>query len=481
MDQRNSRLLAATCLCLVCGLPGAQSARAETLQQALMLAYQSNPRILAARDRLRATDEQIAQAISLFRPSVTLTVSGGLSTTRTAINRRDRSATAALTTTQQGVSGTRTNPSGTSLTVTQPLFRGGREYAEVRRAESVIRAERARLHTAEQDVFIEIVRAYMNVVRDEAILRLRINNVTVLQRQLQAVRDRFNVGEVTRTDVAQAEAAVARAEAARVLAQANLDNSRANYTNLVGKRPERLSDPRVTFPLPAQLPFALDIARRVNPTIVAAFYEEYAARNSVDSITGELLPQINLNGTVSQSFDQSTPDSRTNAASLVATVTIPLYEAGATYSRARAAKQTVFQRANDLAQARRTTEEAVTRAWDNLQAARSSVRAFEAEVRANGIALEGVRQENRAGLRTVLDVLDAEQRFLDSQVNLTSARRDVTVNMHELIAAMGQLTAMDLRLPVPIYDASAYYRAIKYLPFGLGPSTGRPPASPAGD
>jgi hypothetical protein len=172
------------------------------------------------------------------------------------------------------------------------------------------------------------------------------------------------------------------------------------------------------------------------------------------------------------------PDRRSDSASLTLQMTVPLYESGATHSRARAAKQTVFQRGNDLAQARRTVEEAATRAWQTLQAARASVRAFEAEGRANAVALEGVRQENQAGLRTVLDVLDAEQRLLDSQVNLVSARRDVIVASYQLAQAMGKLTAIDLQLPVLIYDATAYYRAIKYLPAGIGPSTGAPPPKP---
>jgi TolC family type I secretion outer membrane protein len=448
----------------------ASPAGAQSLAQSLVLAYQNNPRILAARDRLRSVDEQIAQAISLFRPSVNLQLGAGAATSKTWTKSEIPGVS--------GIRGTRTTPAETVLTITQPIFRGGSEYAEVRRAESLIRAERGRLFAAEQDVFIEVVRAYMNVVRDEAILRLRINNVAVLRRQLQAVRDRFEVGEVTRTDVAQAEASVARAEAERALAGANLEISRAAFTNLVGRRPGRLVEPRLALVLPAQLPLAIEIARSNHPAVVTAFFEEYAARSAVDSITGELLPQISLNGTLSQTHDRSGPDSKTNSASLTATVTVPLYESGATYSRARAAKQIVFQRGNELAQSRRTVEELTTRAWDTLLASRASVSAFQAEVRANEIALEGVRQENQAGLRTVLDVLDAEQRLLNSQVNLVGARRDVVVAAYEVIASIGRLTAIELRLPVPIYDATSYYRAIKFLPFGLGPSIGKPPTGP---
>lgn len=440
-------------------------ARAETLTQALVQAYQGNPRILAARDLLRAIDEQVAQAISLLRPTVTLNVSTGYDTTSTRIN-------------NVGRTGDRSGLTSSSLALTQPIWRGGREYAEIRRAEATIRSQRARLQTTEQDVFFEVVTAYMNVVRDEAIVRLRANNVAVLQRQLQAVRDRFNVGEVTRTDVAQAEAAVAGAEGQRVLAIGNLESSRANYANLVGRPPQRLSEPRPPAFLPAAFGLALAAAKSTNPTIIAATYDEFAARHSVRSITGELLPQISVSGLLSRSLDSASPTTQINRAQVTLNLTVPLYESGSTYSRARAAKQTVFQRGNDLAQARRSVEEVATRAWQTLQAARAGVRSFQAQSRANAVALEGVRQENQAGLRTVLDVLDAEQVLLNSQVSLVSARRDMIVASYQVAQAMGRLTARDLRLPVQIYDATAYYRAIKYLPLGLGPSTGRRPPTP---
>jgi outer membrane protein TolC len=263
-----------------------------------------------------------------------------------------------------------------------------------------------------------------------------------------------------------------------VLAIGNLENSRANYTSLVGRPPARLSEPRPPAFLPAAFGFALANAKTTNPAIIAATYDEVAARHGVRSITGELLPQINLNGSLSRSYDSGGPSTRSDGASLTVSVTVPLYESGSVYSRVRAAKQTVFQRGNDLAQARRSVEEVATRAWQTLQAARAGVRSFQAQSRANGVALEGVRQENQAGLRTVLDVLNAQQILLDSQVSLVSARRDMIVASYQVAQAMGKLTAADLRLPVVVYDATAYYRAIKYLPFGTGPSMGAPPPRP---
>ncbi len=457
---------AAVALSAGAALFAAAEVRAESLTQAFVQAYQSNPQILAARDALRVVDEQVAQAISLLRPTATATFTGGFATSRNTIEDVSRT-------------GSRTRPASASLTLSQPIWRGGKEYAEIKRAEATIKAQRARLLDTEQSIFFQVVTAYGNVVRDEAILRLRINNVGVLQRQLQAVRDRFNVGEVTRTDVAQAEAAVAGAEAQRVLAQGNLENSRANYTNLVGTPPQRLVEPRPPIFLPANFALVLTTAKTQNPTIIAATYDEFAARHSVRSVVGELLPQISLNGSVARSLDPGAlPNTRNDSASLTVSVTVPLYESGSVYSRVRAAKQTVFQRGNDLATARRAIEQSATQAWQTLQAARASVRSFESQSRANAVALEGVRQENQAGLRTVLDVLTAQQTLLDSQVSLVSARRDVIVASYQVVQAMGRLTAVDLRLPVLVYDATAYYRAIKYLPFGTGPSTGAPPPKP---
>src|SRR5262245_26239317 len=242
----------------------ASGVRAETLTEALISAYQSNPQILAARDLLRATDEQIAQAISLLRPTATGTFTGGFET--------------ATQTTEGARLGSRTRPASGVLTLTQPVYRGGTEYATIKAAEAVIRSQRARLLSTEQDIFFQVVTAYVNVIRDEAILRLQTNNVLVLQRQLQATRDRFNVGEVTRTDVAQAEAAVAGAEATRVLAQGNLESSRAVYTNVVGHPPVRLVDPRPPIFLPATFDIVLASAKSYNPTIIAATYDEFAAR-----------------------------------------------------------------------------------------------------------------------------------------------------------------------------------------------------------
>lgn len=452
--------------CALAGLPVAllavtaptTEAAAETLKQALVRAYNANPRLRAARATLRATDEQMAQAFANWRPTVRAIGQAGRRVSKSS-------------------PGTNlyTTPYSGRLTLDQPLFRGGSSFAQLRRARNNIRAQRARLIDTEQDVLLDAVTAYMNVFRDEAVLRLNINNQRVLRRQLRATRDRFEVGEVTRTDVAQAQARLARATADRIQSEGDLESSRANYKNVIGAVPVNVRRPQMPVRVPKSRGQLIRISRQSNPNVIAALFTEASARSDVANIRGELLPQISISGEASRSFDSSFRNTRSDAASVTAQVVIPLYQAGSVTSRLRAAKQTASQRRMELIQARRESIEAATRAWASLLTARSQVQAFESEVRANQIALEGVRQEARAGSRTVLDVLDAQQELLTSQVSLVRVQRDETVARHQVRAAMGRLTSVTLRLPVKAYDARQYYRDVRYKLWGLGRSSTRPP------
>ncbi|MGE0737334.1 MAG: TolC family outer membrane protein [Alphaproteobacteria bacterium] len=431
----------------------------EMLEDALAKAYATNPQIESARAKLRATDEQFPQALSNFRPTVELQANLGYEWQR---SRTEIDNTPVY---NRGEN----MPRGYSVQVNQPIFRGGRTIAQIRQANNNISAERARLVTTEQSVLLAGVVAYMNVVRDMALVRLNVSNQQVLRANLQATRDRFNVGEVTRTDVAQSEAQLARATAARVQAEGNLEVSRANYQNIVGELPPgNLTSPRRVLELPKTRAELVEIARTNNPNVIAALFGELSTRNQVDLIAGELLPSITVTGSVGRSYDSSFRGQRSDAASIVATLTMPLYEAGSITSRLRAAKQQVGQARYDLAQSRRAVIENAIRAWEVLVSARAQVVAFTQEVRANRIALEGVRQENRAGLRTVLDVLNAEQTLLNSNVNLVNAQRDREVAQYDLWSALGWLTAQQLGLKVALYDPKKHYNDVKWKPWGLG-------------
>jgi outer membrane protein len=425
---------------------------AESLTEALSKAYTTNPQLQSERAGLRATDEEIPQALANWRPTVTFTGEKGK-------QRID-----------QNTSTTERNPSTLEFEVTQPLFRGGRTISDTRRAEAVIKAGRAQLKSTEQGVLLAAVRAYMNVVRDLAVLELNRNNEQRLQRQLQAAQDRFQVGEITRTDVAQAEARLARATADRIQAEGAAVNSRATYRSVIGDAPGTLSKPGEVMDLPVNEQESQSAAEKRNPDVVNARFLAESARHNIGLIRGELLPSVDLTGTLSKREDSASRGSQRDVAEITATLTVPLYQAGDVYSRLRAAKESLNQRFENLDNARRTALELGTSAWNTLQTERAAVRSFQAEVRASAIALEGVEREALVGSRTVLDVLDAEQELLDAKVNLVRSERDEIVARFGLKSAVGALTARQLKLPVPLYDELKNADNVRDKWFGAGKS-----------
>jgi TolC family type I secretion outer membrane protein len=430
-------------------------ARADALQDALVQAYQNNPALLAERARLRATDETVAQALSNWRPTVSISGDAGYEyRSRTLTGADKRSET--------------TVPRGGTLSIDQNLYRGGRTTAETRQADNLVRSDRARLLGTEQTVLLNAVTAYVDVVRDQAVVELNINNERVLRRQLEATRDRFSVGEVTRTDVAQAESRLSRSTAERIRAEGDLVNSRAAYRNVVGTAPGKLAPAKPLRDLPANETETVSLARERNFAVIEADFVERAARDQVDQVTGELLPTVTLSGDMSRDFEGVNSDSETDTVSIIANVSVPLYQSGSVSSRVREAKQVVAQRRNERNRAVRDAREEGTRAWEDLETARAQIRSFTAEVRATTIALEGVQQEALVGSRTVLDVLDAEQELLDASVSLVRAERDEVVAAYQLRRAVGRLTAESLKLPVKKYDFTSNYRRVRNKWFGLG-------------
>ncbi len=442
--------LIVVCVGFVLGLAG--RAQAQTLNEALVATYSSNPTLRAARAELRAVNENVAQAVSNWRPDVEAI--GSLGAKHTEV--------------QDPVEkGESTIPLDASLRVTQPLYRGGRTLAATARARNQVQAQRARLKSVEQDVFFDGTTAYMDVWRDQSVLQLNFNNEQVLQRQLEASRDRFTVGEITRTDVAQSESRLAVATANRIAAAGDLAASRARFQRVVGTLPELLSAPPPLGGLPQSQDDVIRRSLQENPDVIAAGFDERAADRSVREIEGELYPEISLRGDLSHDDETSSRNSEFQSASLIAQITVPFYQQGAVASRVRAAKQTSSQRRLDVEAARRQAQDEAIQAWENLITAQAQIESFNASVRANEIALDGVRQENQVGARTILDILDAEQELLDSQVNLVRAQRDARVAGYQVLSAIGRLTARDLNLPVQIYDLEKDYNAVRGLWFGL--------------
>ncbi len=432
-----------------------QPATAESLAEAIIMAYQSNPTLQAQRAALRVADEGVPQARSGWRPNVEIVGDAGY---RYQNN-------------DPGSDGDRDLYSA-NLRVTQNLFSGFGTVADVKRAKHSVRAERARLTITEQEVLLNAVRAYLNVVRDEAVLQLNINNEKVLNRQLEATRDRFNVGEVTRTDVAQAEARVARARADRVRARGDLRISRGVYVQIVGKEPGKVRKPPSAENLPSSLQESVQLSLDSNPVVLASLYDERAAWQNVRVVRSRLLPRVDLVGEGGRSIDQTAADSTVDSAQITAQLTVPLYQRGSVSSQVREAKQVLSRNRQRLSEARRQATEDANNAWESLVTARARIRSFNSEVRANRIALEGVQQEALVGSRTVLDVLDAEQELLDAQVNLVRAERDETVAQYELLSAVGRLTAKAMQLETDVYDEQRYYRQVQDKWWGFGEDTG---------
>lgn len=456
--EQGRRILSAALAITVVGF----GANAQTLEDALVKAYQSNPTIKADRARLRATDEGVPQAISNWRPTVDLSGSTGWDRTDSTTSRTVRNRTTEIS-----------NPASATLSVTQNLYRGGRTIAATEEAENNVRADRARLSSTEQGILLNAATAYADVVRDQAVLELNENNERVLQRQLEATQDRFRVGEVTRTDVSQAESRLSRATADRIAAEGSLIDSQANYENIIGERPGRLQSEPPLGGLPGSLDDATSAAKDGNFDVQRTRFIEASARNNVDEIVGELLPAVSVTGSLQTNHETVNSNSESQEMSVIAQVSMPLYASGSVTSRVREAKQLVSQRRDELAQAVRDAVEDATEAWQQLSTGRAQIEAFTAEVTAAEIALEGVREEANVGSRTVLDVLDAEQELLNARVSLVRAQRDVLVATYQLRQAVGSLTARQLGLPVQLYDVETNYRDVRGKWWGLSAGDGR--------
>ena len=460
MSGRIGRLAGFTAGVALTAILISPAAFAESLEEALASAYQNNPTLLAERASLRATDEGVATALSGWRPTVQIDGDAGFSESETT------SVTSGFTTTTTKDS---LQPRSFSFSITEPLYRGGRTQAETQSAENLVDSGRAGLAETEQRVLLDAVTAYMDVLSNHTVVQLNRNNERVVERQLQAARDRFEVGEVTRTDVAQAEARVAQAKADRIGAEGDLISSRATYRQVVGDLPGKLEWPASIGGVPANERDALQAASTANPTIVSANFAELAARDDIDVATSDLLPQVSLRGAYDRSYDVSAFTEESDSLSISAVVTVPLYQSGAEHSAVRRSKQVASQRRLEYEEARRAIFEEVTRAWESLITAQAQITAFHSQVRAAELALEGVEQETLVGLRTTLDVLDAEQEVFAARVNLVSAERDAVVSSYWVKATMGELTAGALEFPVERYDADAHYRSVRDKWFGLSP------------
>jgi TolC family type I secretion outer membrane protein len=446
-------------LALVAGLgwPVPQAA-AESLYDAMARAYMGNPTLRAARAEQRATDESVAQAMSGWRPTVTANA---------AIGRQHTDTVPAGSSTE--IEST-TTPGSLSISLAQPVFRGFKTVNGVKAAKAAVAAGQQGLLATEQNVLFQVVSAYMDVVRYRSVVGLRAKNVSVLQEQLRAAQARFNVGEVTRTDVAQARARVAAAQAAQTGSEARLAAAVASYAKLVGAAPGSLTYPKLPR-LPKSLDAALSTASETNPGILAAALVEEAAVHQVEVAKGDLLPTIALKADASASDALNLKGGEQRSASIMGVISVPLYDGGYTYSKVRAAKQTASQKRIQVIEANRAVREGVSVAWNSVFAARQMISAAGSQISAARLALEGVRQEYAAGSRTTLDVLNAQAELYDAQISLVNAQHDEVVAAYQLVANMGHLTADHLGLRVDIYDPNGNYSRVRKKAFGTDVET----------
>lgn len=417
---------------------------------ALASAYVNNPRLKAEREALKSIDESVAQAISGYRPYLSAEFGKG----------RERAST-------DNQSWRYDNTTSKELIFTQPLFNASGTTAEVQAAKARVKAAQAQLQAVEQSVLQEAINAYADVVEKQSLLELSRNNVNVLREQVRVTQARFEVGELTRTDLAQSESRRARAEAEARQAEGDLASARAQFQRVIGYNPENLLLPPEAPALPASASDAVAEGQEQNPEIIRARFSEKAADKDINARVSNLLPNASLRGSMRRS-DGGTPNINSlDNDSLTVNLSIPLYQSGAEYSRVREAKNRREEARFDTLDTLSSVTATVTRAWEDYQASLAVITSTTSAIKAAELALEGIKSEYDYGTRTTLNVLDAEQELLSNRVNLVRAQRNKTVNAYNLRAATGKLTAQSLKLPVEIYDPQTHLDAVKWKPVGF--------------
>jgi outer membrane protein len=442
---------------LLLALAGPMPALADTIEAALVRAYQNNPQLNSQRAQVRFTDEAVPQALSGYRPKVAVTASAGYQYT-------DVHSTSGGTPTQivrTGIHGTNA-PRSVGATVTQNLFNGQQTANRTRAAESQVSGAREALRVLEQTVLLSAATIYMDYLRDSAIVEVQKSNVRVLEQTLRQTKDRFNVGEVTRTDVAQSEAQLAAGKTQQLTAESNLNTTRSNFRRIIGNEPVALApgSPVDRF-LPGSLPGAVELGLTQNPNVTAAMFGIDVSYLQVKVNEGALLPTVNLQASVQQAYEQQMTIFSSFGASAVAQLNIPIYQGGAEYSLIRQSKETLTQQRLVLEQTRDQTRANVVTAWGQLVAGKAQVQSAQAQVTASEIALNGVREEAKAGQRTTLDVLNAQQALVNARVALVTAQHDRVVASYSVLNSIGRLSPIVLNLQTTTYDPSVHYHQVR--------------------
>ena len=454
---------------LLMAYAGLAPALADTIDAALVRAYQNNPQLNAQRASVRATDENVPQALSGYRPRVALTASAGYQYLDTLLT-SGGTPTAIVRTDTHGANA----PRSAGLTVTQTLFNGQQTANRTRAAESQVSGSREALRFLESSVLFAAATIYMDYLRDAAIVEVQRSNTRVLEQTLKQTRDRFNVGEVTRTDVAQSEAQLAAGKTQQLTAESNLTTTRANFRRIIGNDPVALAPGSpVDRYLPGTLSGAVDLGLVENPNVTAAMFGIDVNYLQVKVNEGALLPTVTLQASVQQSNEQTLAISRSFGASAIAQLSVPVYQGGAEYALIRQSKETLAQQRLVLEQTRDQTRANVVTAWGQLVAGKAQVASAQSQVTASEIALNGVREEAKAGQRTTLDVLNAQQALVNARVALVTAQHDRVVASYSVLNNVGRLSPQVLKLATTVYDPSVHYQQVRDSWYGVRTPDGR--------
>lgn len=470
--RRGLRLLFAAAALAGPLAPYADAARAETMRGALLKTYNNNPELDEQRANVRVRDEDVPKAAAGMRPKAGLQLSGGPQ--RVGIKEpsgfNQYSSRAYTNDKYSGL------PRNATLSITQTLYDGEKTSNSVRQAESGVLAARAGMRQAEQQALLNGATAYMNVFRDAAVVRLRRNNIVVLQEQLRVARDRKEFGEVTMTDVAQADAALAQARADHAAAQGALENSMAVYAQTVGEEPRELTPaPALERLLPKSRDDAIRIALAEHPKIGAAQHQVDAAEAAVGVAESALAPTASIGVQAIQTYDSyfGYPDTRQVSGQLLGQLNVPIYQGGGEYAGIRQAKEQLGQARIHADTERFAVRAGVVQAVSQYATAKAAITFDTVAIRAAETALRGVRDEAAFGQRTTYDVLKAQQDLLQARVNLVTAQRDVVVGSYAILAAMGRLSLETLDPEAPVYDPRAHFDQVEGKWIGLSTDPGR--------
>ena len=453
---------AAAGLLLACA--GPVPVLADTIEAALVRAYQGNPQLNAQRAQVRSTDENVPQALSGYRPKVNLNATAGVQYTDT---NSVVGGTPVTTRIQQA-------PRSVGITATQTLYNGQQTANQVRTAESQVSSAREGLRILEQTIMLTAATTYMDYLRDSAIVEVQRSNVRVLEQTLKQTRDRFNVGEVTRTDVAQSEAQLAAGRTQLATAEANLTTTRSRFRQVIGNEPVDLApgSPVDRF-FPGTLPAAVELSLIENPNVTAAMFGVDVNYLQVKIKEGALLPTLNLQVSAQQAYEQQPTVQKAFTAQAVAQLTVPIYQGGVEYALIRQSKENLAQQRLNLDTTRDQTRANTVTAWGQLVAGKAQVASAQAQVTASEIALNGVREEAKAGQRTTLDVLNAQQTLVNARVALVTAQHDRVVASYSVLDKVGRLSPQVLGLATNTYDPSVHYQQVRDSWAGVRTPDGR--------